>query len=173
VDFAQTFLEHGGVGVALHAELGVTVDDREQVVEIVRDAAGQRAEAFHLLRLAQLVFEFFALGDIFPQTEEIRDLAAGATHAGNLDRLPHRAVVAAMRRDFAAPLTAGEQSLRNSWYASSSGWPSRNTSMLPSMRSSSVWPLTFGELRVHILRAPFEVGNDDRNGDCSTARDSR
>ena len=35
--------------------LGVAVDDHQQVVEIVRDAAGELAERFHLLRLRQLL----------------------------------------------------------------------------------------------------------------------
>ena len=42
-------------GQLVEQQLGVAVDDREQVVEVVRDAAGQPADRFHLLRLAQLL----------------------------------------------------------------------------------------------------------------------
>ena len=41
---------------------GVAEDDGEDVVEIMRDAAGERAEAFHLLRLDELLLESLALG---------------------------------------------------------------------------------------------------------------
>ena len=42
-------------------DLRVPQDHGEQVVEIVRDAAGQMAERFHLLRLLQLRFQLHAL----------------------------------------------------------------------------------------------------------------
>ena len=42
------------VGRAADQELAVPGDRREQVVEVVRDAAGEPADRFHLLRLAQL-----------------------------------------------------------------------------------------------------------------------
>ena len=53
-DFADRF---SGAGVQLfirHDEAGMTVDHREQIVEIMRDAAGQLTNGFHLLRLPQL-----------------------------------------------------------------------------------------------------------------------
>ena len=60
--------------VALH-HLAVTEDRGEDVVEVVRDAAGQRAHRLELLRLAQLRFEPVALGlgvlahgDVFERT---------------------------------------------------------------------------------------------------------
>ena len=39
-------------------------DDRQQIVEIVRDAAGQLADGFHLLRLTQLCLELQAIADV-------------------------------------------------------------------------------------------------------------
>ena len=41
----------------------VSADDREQVVEVVRDAAGQPSDRFHFLRLAELLLETLPLGD--------------------------------------------------------------------------------------------------------------
>ena len=38
-------------------ELAVADDHRQQVVEVVRDAAGEPADRLHLLRLAQLLLE--------------------------------------------------------------------------------------------------------------------
>ena len=43
-------------------DLGVADDRGQQVVEVVRDAAGQAADRFHLLRVAQLLFEDQPLG---------------------------------------------------------------------------------------------------------------
>ena len=40
-------------------QLRVAVDHRQQVVEVVRDAAGELADGFHLLRLDELLLELF------------------------------------------------------------------------------------------------------------------
>src|SRR5690606_13452263 len=45
-------------------EVGVADDDAEHVVEIVGDAAGEAAEGFHLVGLAQAFFEGHAFGDV-------------------------------------------------------------------------------------------------------------
>ena len=44
-------------GEAIEDQIAVAVDHREQVVEVVRDAAGQPAHGFHLLRLTELLLE--------------------------------------------------------------------------------------------------------------------
>ena len=49
---------------ALEHHLAVPTDDGEQVIEIMRDAAGKVADGLHLLRLPQLVFELLLLGDV-------------------------------------------------------------------------------------------------------------
>src|SRR5258707_15568947 len=45
--------------------VSVSADDHEEVVEVVSDAAGEAADGFHFLGLAELVFEDAALGDVF------------------------------------------------------------------------------------------------------------
>ena len=45
-------------------EVGRGADDGQQIVEIVRDAAGQLPDRFHLLRLAQRFLALAALGDV-------------------------------------------------------------------------------------------------------------
>ena len=45
-------------------EVGRGADDGQEIVEIVRDAAGQLADRFHLLRLAQRFLALAALGDV-------------------------------------------------------------------------------------------------------------
>ena len=50
----------------------------QQVVEVVRDAAGEFADGLQLLRLAQLVRELFAIGDIQRHADDSENLAFGA-----------------------------------------------------------------------------------------------
>jgi hypothetical protein len=50
------------LGLAVGGERQVAEDALQDVVEVVRDAAGELADGFHLLRLAQLRLELRALG---------------------------------------------------------------------------------------------------------------
>ena len=59
----------GGAG---QQQLGAAQDGREQVVEIVRDAAGELADRLHLLRLPELVLEALPVGDV-PEVRQQRD----------------------------------------------------------------------------------------------------
>ena len=52
-------------GELVEENLGVAADDHEQIVEVVSDAAGEAADGFHFLGLAELVFEDAAFGDVF------------------------------------------------------------------------------------------------------------
>ena len=61
----------------LASQLDVAEDGTEDVVEVVRDAAGQRAEGFHLLRCAQLRLQCPALP---LGVEAIRDIVGHAAH---------------------------------------------------------------------------------------------
>jgi hypothetical protein len=70
-------------------ELGHPDDDREDVVEVVRDAAGELADRLHLLRLAQLALERDPLGHVAAD-EEILAVRLGP-HAGPGER--HRLAV--------------------------------------------------------------------------------
>ena len=60
-------------------QLDVAEDRLQQVVEVVGDAAGQRADGLHLLRLAQLVFQAAPLGFAPLSLGEVMD---DARHAG-------------------------------------------------------------------------------------------
>jgi hypothetical protein len=64
------------LGVAAHAllqQLQIAHDDGEQVVEIVRDAAGELAHGLHLLRLAELLLHRPTLSDVFLDGDEVGD----------------------------------------------------------------------------------------------------
>src|SRR5690242_6802353 len=56
-------------------EVGIAPDDREEVVEIVSDTAGQAADGLHLLRLSKLLFEPLAFGDDLVDADHADDLA--------------------------------------------------------------------------------------------------
>ena len=64
----------------LEQELRVAGDHHQQIVEVVGDAACETSDGFHLLRLAQLLFESAAFGDVFG--EELKD-GAFFTAVGN------------------------------------------------------------------------------------------
>ncbi len=56
-------------------QLGIPADRREQVVEVVGNAPRQPADTLHLLRLEQLCFELFAIGDIVRDPDHPDDRA--------------------------------------------------------------------------------------------------
>ena len=57
------------VRLAAAEQRGVALNDGENVVEIVRDAAGELADGFHLLRLAQLLLQLPLRRDVAEQTQ--------------------------------------------------------------------------------------------------------
>ena len=74
-------------GELVEQDLGVAADDHEQIVEVVSDAAGEAADGFHFLGLAELIFEDAALGDVFGDGfEDVGGLvAAGDGAAADAD----------------------------------------------------------------------------------------
>ena len=44
----------------VYHQLAISVDDGQQIVEVVRNPSGQAPDGFHLLRLAKLLFKFLA-----------------------------------------------------------------------------------------------------------------
>ena len=67
-------------------------DDGENVVEIVRDAAGKLADGLHFLRLAELLLQLFVASDIPEQAQKQARLAAGGD-VGIGDLKHHAAIV--------------------------------------------------------------------------------
>jgi hypothetical protein len=90
LDLLQAF--HGG-GIATAVGLGqfhVAEDGAHDVVEVVGNAAGHGAQGLHLVRLAQLVFKFVALGlGLLAAGEVAREhgggLAAAVVFEGDAD----------------------------------------------------------------------------------------
>ncbi len=82
VDVAQAGVERLLRGKFAQGQFGVTEDDRQHVVEVMGDAAGQPPYAFHLLGLRQLSLQLlplrlrlFALGDVAGDAGHAEDLA--------------------------------------------------------------------------------------------------
>ena len=59
--------------VALADHVRVADDRGEQVVEVVRDAAGEPADRFHLLRLAELLFAIVERPARLPVAQRVAD----------------------------------------------------------------------------------------------------
>ena len=75
---------HSGQIAARQQERGVAVDNGEDVVEIMSDAAGQLADGVHLLGLAQLVLQPFLARDIPEQSQQQRRLAPQLDEGGGI-----------------------------------------------------------------------------------------
>ena len=121
-------------GQPVDDEAGVAADDREEVVEVVRDAAGELAHALEALGLAQLSLEALALGHVAAVQHDA--LQVGVVELARGDRL-HGQPAALARR---ACATRAERQTRPADAASaseasaacrSSGWI-RSATVAPS-----------------------------------------
>ena len=71
-------------------EIGGGADDGEEVVEVVRDAAGELADGLHLLRMAQRFLALAPLGDVDGFGHRARDRAV------TVEQRPHREIESAL-----------------------------------------------------------------------------
>ena len=53
----------------------MAADDREQIIEVVRDAAGEPADGFHLVSLAQALLELLLFALRFLEVARMRSKA--------------------------------------------------------------------------------------------------
>ena len=75
-DLLDRLPQLGAFADVIEEQIAVAVDDRQQVVEVVRHAARELAERVHFLRLTQLGLEMPPLGDIFGNPGHTDDLPA-------------------------------------------------------------------------------------------------
>ena len=68
-DLAEVVGERRIAVRALQQQRGVAADRGQQVVEVVRDAAGEAADALELLRVQQLVLQPFPVGDVARESD--------------------------------------------------------------------------------------------------------
>ena len=57
----------------LQQNFGIAADDHQQIVEVVRDSAGEPSHGFHFLGLPELLFQRAPLGDIL--SDDFQNLA--------------------------------------------------------------------------------------------------
>ena len=90
------------IGDLFVEDLRVAEDHREEIVEVVRDAAGQMAERLHLLRLAQLRRHLDAFRFVGKNADEMRGRAALVADRRDRQVVPERLAVLAVVQDGAA-----------------------------------------------------------------------
>ena len=92
-------------------EIAVAENGGEEIIEVVRNAAGELAERFHLLRANELVLELFARRNVHERTDELHGPAERiADDAGALEQIEIRAIQMT-EAIFASPMVvpAGER----------------------------------------------------------------
>ena len=92
-------------------ELQAARDGGEEIVEVVRDAAGQPSDRLHLLRLDQLAFELLSIRDVRERHQDLREGAAHVTDGLRGDAEVEARSIDAGGRDFDL-LDAGVSDLR-------------------------------------------------------------
>ena len=109
-------------------EIGRGADDGQQIVEIVRHAAGQLSDRFHLLRLAQRFLALAALGDVDGLRHRADDravLIAQRTHREVEIALADRQMQPHLGLDFFAPHDGDEGVADGVAHAFGAGKPRR------------------------------------------------
>ena len=90
----------------------VSGDHHQEIVEVVRDPAGQAAHGLHLLRLAQLLFQGAALGDIFREEFEDHAFFTAVDHGTPRDSNHGGAALALPFGDYSFERFGGAQAIR-------------------------------------------------------------
>ena len=78
----------------IEQKLGVAGDHHQQVIEVVRDAAGEAADRFHFLRLTELQLQRSGLGDVFHEDFEGASFFAVRNRTPGNSRHDRRAILA-------------------------------------------------------------------------------
>ena len=94
-------------GQLVRDEVGMADDDRQQVVEVVRHAAGQSAEGLHTSLHLYFALEGVALGDVAQHAQQV---LAGLVDVGGGDRqVDGRPARASQRGAVVDDLAAGNE----------------------------------------------------------------
>ena len=84
------------------------MNDGEEIVEIMGDAAGQLADRLHFLHVMQLFLEFFPLGDVLFYRDKMGDFSRGFLDRGDGHFLVVKGPVLAPVDQFTLPDAAGQ-----------------------------------------------------------------
>ncbi len=80
-DFLRRAAKFGIIAHAVQQEFAVAGNHHQQIVEIVRNATGEPADCFHLLRLTKLLFQRALFRDVFGEQFEVDSVAFAANGA--------------------------------------------------------------------------------------------
>ena len=87
-------------------QIAVAEDRGQEIIEVVRDAAGQLAERFHLLRTQHLILQLLALGDVHERADESNGFAIGVPRNDRALEQLRVGSVGALEPIFACPMIA-------------------------------------------------------------------
>ena len=90
-------------GKLLEQAASLPANHHQEVVEVVRYAAGQAADSFHFLGLTQLLFELLVAGEVVELPADGRELTALAEEPRRADEHVHGATMAAAERHLLLP----------------------------------------------------------------------
>ena len=105
---AEQFTRFGVRGLATQ-ELRAHEDWRERVVEIMRHAAGERADGVHALRAEKLLLQVFLLGDVAVDEQQLARLSGFIADQRPAARDDDDLTGARLQFQFAVPLTVFER----------------------------------------------------------------
>src|SRR5439155_9903340 len=95
--------------VLAQSQRRVAIDAGEEVVELVGHAAGQGADALHLLRLQELTLQMFAVADVALNADEMRQLALTVHDRRDCERYGKAPAVLAAAGKLALPARSGRE----------------------------------------------------------------
>ena len=111
LDVLEFFTHRVPVGQVHQGDVGGAIDDGEQVVEVVRDAAGQAPDHFHLLRLRELFAQAPLLRQVPRDADVVGDGASRVSHRGDGLRPEVQGAILAPVGQLAVPHDTGGQGL--------------------------------------------------------------
>ena len=102
----------GSVGIeSLHDDLGIQPDHRQQIVEVVGDAAGESSDGVHLLRLAELLLEISPLGKVDGDGHESEHSPSLVANGRGREQSGEGLAGLSLHQEFARPGAAGRAAL--------------------------------------------------------------
>jgi hypothetical protein len=151
---------HVGAEVRLFLQHADSEDHRrEDVVEVVRHAAGQPADRLQLLRLAQLLFEAALFGDVLLHSDEVGDCAVDVVEdGGDRGELPEQLAVFSTVVEFATPLSSGNDGAPQPGVLLARGVPALEHAGILALNLSERVAGDLGERRVHVFDPAAGVG---------------
>ncbi len=144
-------------------QLQVAEDDRQHVVEVVGDAAGELADELEALRAAQPFLGRLALRDVLLHGDVVGDLAAGVADRRDGRQLPEQLAVLPLVVELAAPDVAAADRLPEVAVLAGLGVSRLQHPRVLAHHLGVRVAGHLGELRVDVLDVALDVGDHHRH----------